>query len=77
MQPATDNTVLGNFNNGSFRYADITSTFFKREGKFFVSTDGSDGKLQDYEIAYTFGVTPLQQYLIAFSGGRYQTLSIA
>ena len=30
--------------------------------------------LQDYEIAYTFGVYPLQQYLIAFPGGRYQAL---
>ena len=31
----------------------------------------------DYEIAYTFGVYPLQQYLIAFPGGRYQALGIA
>jgi hypothetical protein len=36
-----------------------------------------DGKLADYEISYTFGVYPLQQYLIAFPGGRYQALSIA
>ena len=42
-----------------------------------VRTDGPDGKLADYEIAYTFGVYPLQQYLIAFPGGRYQALPIA
>ncbi len=42
-----------------------------------VRTDGPDGKLADYEIAYTFGVFPLQQYLIAFPGGRYQALPIA
>ena len=42
-----------------------------------VRTDGADGKLADYEISYTFGVYPLQQYLIAFPGGRYQTLPIA
>ncbi|MFQ5992570.1 MAG: tetratricopeptide repeat protein, partial [Nitrospiraceae bacterium] len=29
-----------------------------------------------YEIAYTFGASPLQQYLIKFPGGRYQVLSI-
>ena len=29
------------------------------------------------EIAYTFGVYPLQQYLIAFPGGRLQALGIA
>ena len=42
-----------------------------------VRTDGKDGKLTDYAITYTFGVTPLQQYLIEFDGGRYQALSIA
>jgi cytochrome c554/c'-like protein len=28
------------------------------------------------EVAYTFGVDPLQQYLIAFPDGRYQALGI-
>jgi len=36
-----------------------------------VRTEGPDGAPHDYEIAYTFGVAPLQQYLIAFPGGRY------
>ena len=61
MQEASDKTVLGNFANAKFNYAGITSTFFKRDGKFFVNTDGPDGKLADYEIKYTFGVSPLQQ----------------
>ena len=77
MQEASAETILGDFDNATFTYAGITSTFFKRDSTFFVRTDGPDGQLQDYEIAYTFGVTPLQQYLIAFSGGRYQTLGIA
>ena len=42
-----------------------------------VRTEGPDGALHDYEIAYTFGVYPLQQYLVAFPGGRYQALGIA
>ena len=42
-----------------------------------VRTDGPDGSLQDYEIAYTFGVYPLQQYLIGFPDGRYQALGLA
>jgi predicted CXXCH cytochrome family protein len=46
-------------------------------GKFFVNTDGPDGKLRDYEIKYTFGVYPLQQYLVEFPDGRLQALSIA
>jgi len=77
MQEADEQTVLGNFNNAKFNYHGIVSTFFKRDGKFMVRTDGKDGKLTDYPIKYTFGVTPLQQYLIEFDGGRYQALSIA
>lgn len=77
MQVANERSVLGNFDSAAFEYAGITSTFSNRYGKFFVNTDGPDGKLADYEIKYTFGVTPLQQYLIEFPGGRMQALSIA
>lgn len=77
MQPADSRAVLGNFDNTSFTYNRITSTFFKRNGKYYVNTDGPDGKLKDYEIKYTFGYNPLQQYLIALPGGRLQALSIA
>ncbi len=77
MQAATEQTVRGDFADATFNYADITTRFFKRDGKFFVSTDGPDGKLADFEIKYTFGVTPLQQYLIEFPDGRLQALSIA
>jgi predicted CXXCH cytochrome family protein len=77
MQHANAQTVLGNFDNAKFTYANSASSFFKRDGKFYVNTDGPDGKLRDYEIKYTFGIKPLQQYLIEFSDGRIQALSIA
>ncbi len=77
MQHATADSVLGDFNNTSFHYAGITSTFFKRAGQFFVNTDGPDGHLRDYPVAFTFGLAPLQQYLIPFADGRLQALSIA
>jgi Flp pilus assembly protein TadD len=77
MQHATDATVLGDFNNASFSHNSVISKFFRRDGKFFVNTDGADGKLADFEISYTFGIYPLQQYLIAFPDGRMQALSIA
>jgi len=77
MQPAIEQTVLGDFNEALFTYAGITSTFSHRDGKFITRTDGPDGQLRDYEIAYTFGVYPLQQYLIGFPDGRYQVLGMA
>ena len=76
MQEVTDETVLGDFGSRTFTHFGVTSTFYKRDGKYFVKTDGPDGKLHDYPIAYTFGVYPLQQYLIAFPGGRYQALNV-
>ena len=76
MQEATERTVLGDFANATITHFGVTSTFFRKDGKFVVRTDGPDGELQDYEIAYTFGVYPLQQYLIAFPGGRYQALGL-
>jgi hypothetical protein len=77
MQVADAKTMLGNFNGARFTYAGVTSTFSKRDGKFLVRTDGPDGKLHDYEARYTFGVDPLQQYLIEVPDGRLQALSIA
>lgn len=77
MEIADGKTVLGDFNNTSFTYAGITSTFFRRDGKFIVRSDGPDGALHDYEIRYTFGYRPLQQYLVEFPGGRMQCLPIA
>jgi tetratricopeptide (TPR) repeat protein len=77
MQPATTSTVLGDFNNATFSNYGVTSTFFRRDSKFMIRTDGPDGALQDYEITYAFGVYPLQQYLIPMPGGRLQALGIA
>jgi predicted CXXCH cytochrome family protein len=77
MQPATEATVAGDFNGARFTYAGVTSTFTRREGKFVVRTDGPTGVLEDYEVAYTFGVTPLQQYLVPLPDGRLQALPIA
>ncbi len=77
MAEATATTVLGRFDDTTFTKDGVTSTFFKRDDRFFVRTDGADGQLADFEIAYTFGVAPLQQYLIRFPDGRIQALGIA
>src|SRR5437762_2877558 len=77
MQEANERTVLGDFAGAKFSYAGTTSRFFRRDKKFYVHTDGPDGKLADYEIRYTFGVSPLQQYLIELPGSSLQGLGIA
>jgi predicted CXXCH cytochrome family protein len=77
MDHATEKSVLGDFADAHFDHYGVRSRFFRQDGKFFVETDGPDGKLGSFEIKYTFGVDPLQQYLIAFPDGRLQALSIA
>jgi Tfp pilus assembly protein PilF len=77
MAAANERTVLGDFNDVYIEYAGVRSRFFRRDGKYFVHTDGADGKLADFEVRYTFGVQPLQQYLIALPQGRLQAFSIA
>lgn len=77
MAHASETTVAGDFNNATFEHFGVRSRFFRRDGQFMVETDGPDGTLQTYAIKYTFGVEPLQQYLIEFPDGRLQALSIA
>jgi tetratricopeptide (TPR) repeat protein len=77
MQAADERTVLGDFSGVRLRNRGVTSEFFRRDGKFMVRTDGPDGSLADFEVGHTFGVDPLQQYLIELPGGRVQALSIA
>ena len=77
MQHATEETMLGDFNNSEFTANGVISRFFRKDGKFWVNTDAEDGSMQNFEIKYTFGVIPLQQYLVEFPDGRVQTLGIA
>jgi len=77
MQVANADSVRGDFDSVEFTHGDVTSTFFRREAEYWVNTDGPSGELQDFRITHTFGVEPLQQYLIELPGGRHQALSIA
>ncbi|MBB4842571.1 Tfp pilus assembly protein PilF [Paucibacter oligotrophus] len=77
MAEATPASVRGDFKDRSFSHQGITSRFFRRDGKYMVRTDGPDGRMADFEIKYSFGFEPLQQYLIELPGGRLQALQIA
>jgi len=77
MAEATEQTVLGDFDDAVFEHRGVTSRFYRRDGKHFVHTEGPGGEMGEFEIAYTFGVEPLQQYLVPFPNGRLQALSLA
>jgi predicted CXXCH cytochrome family protein len=77
MAKATPETVLGDFAGVDFEHKRAISRFFRKQDRYFVRTQGADGEPADFEIAYTFGVDPLQQYLIELPGGRLQALTVA
>jgi predicted CXXCH cytochrome family protein len=77
MQAATPQTVLADFDAATFDYAGTTSHFTQSDGKYTVRTDGADGTLADFSVRYTFGVEPLQQYLLEHTDGRLQALAVS
>jgi tetratricopeptide (TPR) repeat protein/Zn ribbon nucleic-acid-binding protein len=77
MDMATEATVLGDFDDAEFTHAGITSRFYRKDEGFYVFTEGPGGEMAEFEIQYTFGIEPLQQYLVPFPGGRLQALPVA
>jgi len=77
MEVADEATVLGDF--GDVRFVDRGTEFFffRRDGKYFVRTKGPGGSVEELAVEYTFGVDPLQQYLLRLPGGRLQALTVA
>lgn len=62
MQPATLDTVLGDFNDAVFQHRGIQTRFYKKGEEYWLRTDNAKGEMDDFKVVYTFGVTPLQQY---------------
>jgi tetratricopeptide (TPR) repeat protein len=77
MLIASPASVRGNFNNATVNSGGGEAKFFRAGDRFLINTEGADGKLHDFEIRYTFGVYPLQQYLVAFPDGKVQALRYA
>jgi tetratricopeptide (TPR) repeat protein len=77
MEPATEETVLGDFNDAEFERQGEVTRFFRDGEKFMVNAEGPDGKNHDYQVSYTFGIRPLQQYMVEFPDGRIQVLRVS
>lgn len=77
MQVADAETVLGDFTDVTADYFDSKARFSTRDDKFLVTTTGATGEFEEFTVTHTFGVTPLQQYLVDAPGGRKQALQFA
>ncbi|MEQ8838220.1 MAG: multiheme c-type cytochrome, partial [Lacipirellulaceae bacterium] len=74
MELANEETILGDFDDAEFTWLGVTTKMFRRDGKYFMNAEGPDGEMHDYEIEWTFGIDPLQQYMTEFPDGRVQVL---
>lgn len=77
MQVASEETVLGDFNNTTFQSKGFTNKMFRKDSSYYMVLENRQGIPDTFKVVYTFGYYPLQQYLIEFPGGRYQCTHIA
>lgn len=76
MDTASESSILGDFNNAELEREGQVHKLYQKDGEYFAFTDGADGQMQEFKVAYTFGAWPLQQYLVPFPDGKYQTLGL-
>lgn len=77
MQLVTEESVLGNFDSIHASLDGVNYFFFRKGSDFFVKVKEIDGSENEFKIAYVFGFTPLQQYLVDFPDGKKQVLRVS
>lgn len=77
MDIANEDSVIANFSDQTIEHFGVTSRMFRDGDRFMINTEGPDGKMQDFEVKYTFGVEPLQQYMVELDKGRVQVLRVS
>lgn len=77
MEHATTQSVLGRFNNQTIDIHGQSYRLFKKNSKFWVELPDENHKAQTYQILYTFGFYPLQQYIVERKRGHLQLIPLA
>ncbi|WP_395339262.1 ammonia-forming cytochrome c nitrite reductase subunit c552 [Ningiella sp. W23] len=76
MRVPSADTVLADFAQSSATHFSQEAIFYIDNGEYFATVKDSNSE-RTYKVAYTFGVYPLQQYLVATENGKYQVLPFA
>lgn len=66
MQVASEQTVLGDFSGVEIEHHGLVSRMYRNGEKYMCLTEGPSGQMEDFEVKYVFGLTPLQQYMVEF-----------
>lgn len=76
MAVATPDTVLGAFPS-ALNHHHQTTRFTRTNDQFTIKTDTNTNQPAELTLRYTFGIFPLQQYLVEQPGGALQSLPFA
>lgn len=76
MAPASPASVFGDFSGATYRDSELQVQFSREDDAYVVRTT-ENGKTEKWTVQYTFGLHPLQQYLIDIGDGRLQAFNIA
>ncbi|MCH2205941.1 MAG: tetratricopeptide repeat protein [Lentisphaerales bacterium] len=77
MKPATKENVVGDFNNAEFVHKGDTYKFYMKGDDYYALSQNGKGEMEEFKITYTFGIHPLQQYIVEFPDGKKQCLHTA
>ena len=66
MDVANEQSVRGDFSGAEITHFNVTSRMYRQGDKYMVHTEGPKGTMSDFQVKYTFGWDPLQQYLVEF-----------
>jgi tetratricopeptide (TPR) repeat protein len=77
MEEPSPASVLGDFSGTTFEGHGLWARF-RREGEvYWIDTRTGNEPARSYRVRYTFGVSPLQQYLLELREGRLQAFTVA
>jgi len=77
MEEPSQASIVGQFDGSSLRHFGRSWRFIREGRKFFVELEELGRPVERLRVAYTFGVEPLQQYLVERADGRLQALPVA
>lgn len=77
MEEATSESVVGRFDGSRIQHFERSWRFLRDGEAYVVELHEPGGVVERLHVAYTFGVDPLQQYLVTRPDGRLQALPVA
>jgi predicted CXXCH cytochrome family protein len=76
MSVANSKSIIADFNNVITEHFSQKSRFYIKNKQYLIDLTEQD-KTSTYQVKYTFGHFPLQQYLVEADGGRLQVFPFA